>query len=120
MLPYISAFFAYVFLFLMQTSKQYEEAMSASARCGPQLVWGPRNAFIRGRQGFINSYFDGKPAEAIVCLIFIYFLQQLSYPASFGQFLGVLQQFALGISFPAMSKKTKAFLHKKGFWHSPL
>jgi len=87
--------------------------LKLSARFGPQIVTDMTHFGIRSRKGLEVSSSRIKTAgQAIATLLGVYYLMDLSYPAAYGQALGVFQEILLKTKFEEKSKVAAKFIEK--------
>jgi hypothetical protein len=95
----------------LQTRKEFQLCLDEKAAVGPQLVVFNEEFFIRSRKAVeLCVCSTPRAAEAVFALLSVYYILELDYPGSYGQFLGFLQELALGETFPQKTKKVMKYL----------
>ena len=86
---------------------------SVKGSLGPRLFTFKKEISVVSKTGVLVSICHVKSAsEALLTLLTTYYLLDLTYPASFGQLLGLLQIVCLQDNFLSGSKKLLQFINK--------
>ena len=91
--------------------------ITEKAKLGPQILLSAATTglfVIRDRAGVILRGSDGTPSIITLRILAIFILMRMSFPASYGQFLGVIQEVALDKRFVEMNKRSNTFLTAAG------
>ncbi|XP_065639558.1 uncharacterized protein LOC124815778 [Hydra vulgaris] len=82
---------------------------------GPQVVFNETHFMICSRNGCeLKKAQISSASEVFCCIIAIYYLMELTYPSSYAQTLGVLQEIILKDTFLHKSHKATNYLKKYG------
>ena len=90
-----------IFVFFMKSASEFLKVTDDKLAVVPQLVIFQENFAITTRSSLaLKSQLSirGK-SEGVLCLFATYYLMDLTYASSFGQFLGFLQEIVLGHPF---------------------
>jgi hypothetical protein len=101
-----------VFLFFMKTSSDFLSVVNQQSAVGPQLVTFQENFAVATQTcpALLPQLSMCSQSEGVLCLLAAYYLMDLTYPSSFGQFLGLLQEIVLGHPFVQKTKKLTKLL----------